>query len=173
MKHLVLLLVTTAFVSCARDKSQGDLSTDTSSLMEYVYVDWGHVIHTKKGCDAIYKEKNTQSIDVIPIKHIWEPSLELEKICSKCVTNLQIKVLDSIVSSPAYHDRMVLYESMKEDYETPTWYRFNSFLDKEDNRKYLFRVIEGKYGYNEFVDFDAAMTNYSSKRPKRKTKTQL
>lgn len=133
------------------------------ALGKYVYIDRGKIIHTKKDCKAVFKDHNAQSIDIVPVNHVWAPSSGLQNICSVCVTDCQIEQLDSITSSIAYHDRRWLYKKLINEYDLKDWNSFNVQLDDEDNRRLLYNEIKNKYDLGTFEEFNRAMTNYSEK----------
>lgn len=168
--YIVCLVVLVGMVIVAyffglshREKSKEKKEWNKNIVVElgkYVYVDRGFIIHTKKDCNAIYKEHNAQSINIVPVRYIWAPNSGLKNICSKCVNEQQIEQLDSIVSSIAYINRRWLYLKTSDRFDVNDWRSFNIYLDDIDNRREVYNENKNKYDLGTFEEFNDYMTNY-------------
>lgn len=57
-------------------------------LGQYVYLDRAFVLHTKNGCEAVYKDHNMQVVRPVLIDNVTRNNLD--RICSQCVTEGQL-----------------------------------------------------------------------------------
>lgn len=64
---------------------------------DFVYIDLARVLHSKDGCTAVLKERNTQP--VTPKKTEEVTIGDIEKICSRCVTGEQYVLLKALAES--------------------------------------------------------------------------
>ena len=70
------------------------------SIGQYVYIDYAHVLHTKQGCRAVYKDHSMQLVNPVRPEDLTEG--HLGRVCSQCVTPEQIEELRRIVSRNQY-----------------------------------------------------------------------
>ena len=78
----------------ADEKPQTEKESDNKDMLGiYVYVDRGHILHTKNGCKAVYRipTVGTQPVTAIDVETIYH--IDYSQICSQCVTSKQLHML--------------------------------------------------------------------------------
>lgn len=63
----------------------------------YVYVDFLNILHVKSDCPGIAKRSNAQPVAPVHIYNI--ESRHLDKICSRCVHEADIRELTAIIEN--------------------------------------------------------------------------
>lgn len=118
MDKAVCLLNVLLFCSCGSNDNQVQ-----SVARSYIYTDCYQITHVKSDCEAIAKRNNTQAIKPIHVYDINEK--DLNKVCSRCVRESDIRELTYIYESrqetinehgleyDAERNRLWLYDKMK------------------------------------------------------------
>lgn len=160
MKQLLLFICAIVLSSCG-DSNKLPKADDTNpALGEYVYVDRINVIHSKRGCSAVYKEKSMQA--VIPFSKneiylIYIPTAGMS-VCSQCISDKQIQQLDSVFSSDFYINRRWMYENVNSRYsDINSWKDFNLVIEDEQRRLNLYNYEKDKYDLGSFEKFSYDM----------------
>lgn len=82
---------------CNHKEANQDTQAQEKLIGDFVYVDLARVLHTKNGCTAVLKERNTQP--VTPKKTEEVNIGDIEKVCSQCVTGEQYAMLKALAES--------------------------------------------------------------------------
>ena len=139
-------------LKCNKSKAESEKHKD---IGDYVYIDFRGILHTKNGCQAVYKDHGAQPVSVTCVKDMDE--IDFSKICSQCVTDMQLTELEEI-HDKAYTKRnqRKLYNDLKDIYDDlGSFKRFNNYLqDSVKRQKLYYALIKNGYDFSVLEDYE-------------------
>lgn len=90
---ILVVFISATISSCSSNNKKSEQSETVrkekkDELGQYVYLDRAFVLHTKNGCEAVYKDHNMQAVRPVLIDNVTRNNLD--RICSQCVTEGQL-----------------------------------------------------------------------------------
>lgn len=177
MKELLLISVALLMMAgCGQQSNEKKKDWNkykVASLEKYIYIDKAHVLHSKSGCSAVYKDHSMQQVN--PVDPVCLSFDDLDKVCSKCFTEQMIDSLRILFGEygQSYDNVGNLYDDLESrNYNLPSKLQFRKDMREPFQARKIYQILldeKAEVGtYEEFEEWLGL-----SKPAKRKSKTQL